>query len=67
MGDPWARYDAWLEAPATDGRYDACDFCDDDEGCSQCDETLAAEAAAEDRAEAAAERARDSVFDGDCR
>jgi len=47
MGDPWATYDAWLEGPATDGHDDACDFCEDDEGCSQCDPEIAAEHAAE--------------------
>ena len=39
MGDPWATYDAWLEAPYTMAP-DACEECDD-EGCHLCDEQIA--------------------------
>ena len=46
MPDEWTGYDAWLEAPATDGHDDACDFCVDDERCHLCDEEMAAELAA---------------------
>ena len=39
MGDPWATYDAWLEAPYTMAP-DACEECDD-EGCRFCDKEMA--------------------------
>ena len=43
----WGNYDAWLEGPATDGSNDACDFCEDDEGCHRCNKEMAADHAAE--------------------